>query len=279
MELQIIALYFFTDNFLKSIHFYDDPQTLTSTAEIVTSVLTAAQFFSGNHPKAAAFLKEHNYIPKFLSESRFNRRLHLLPPDLWEQLFHILAQHFKENNFTNEYIVDSFPVSVCDNIRIFRSKILSEEKYRGYIANKKRFFYGIRVHMIITRNLEPVAFVFAPGSDSDISIFKNLPLETMPPKSTIYADKAHNDYEEEDFLKEHDIYLIPARRKHSSRPLDGVLNYLQKTIRKAIETIFSVIVNLFPKSIHAVTSNGFTLKIFCFILAYSWKKFVTSLVN
>ena len=39
MELQIIALYCFTDNFLKSIRFYDDPQVLMSTSEIITSVL------------------------------------------------------------------------------------------------------------------------------------------------------------------------------------------------------------------------------------------------
>jgi len=40
-----------------------------------------------------------------------------------------------------EYIIDSFPVPGCDNIRIERCKIYTEEEYRGYIASKKRYFY------------------------------------------------------------------------------------------------------------------------------------------
>lgn len=57
MELQIIAFYFFTDNFLKSIHFYEDPQTIMSTAEIITATLTAAQFFVAIIEKLQTFLK------------------------------------------------------------------------------------------------------------------------------------------------------------------------------------------------------------------------------
>lgn len=130
--------------------------------------------------------------------------------------------------------------------------------------------------MIATCKREPVTFVFAPASESDISVFKTMSLEELPSGAVIYRDKAYNDYEEEDFLKELEIHLIPARKKLSKRPLDGPLNYLQKTLRKGIETTFSSIVSLFPKSIHAVTCNGFLIKIFGFILAYSWKMFVNS---
>ncbi len=48
MELQIITLYFFADEILKTSHFYDDPQAKMTRAEIITAALTAATFFCPN---------------------------------------------------------------------------------------------------------------------------------------------------------------------------------------------------------------------------------------
>jgi hypothetical protein len=57
---------------------------------------------------------------------------------------------FKESNSSGEYVVDSFPIPVFDNIRIWRSKLYEGEEFRGYVASKKRYFYGLRVHMLVT---------------------------------------------------------------------------------------------------------------------------------
>lgn len=268
MDLQIITFYFFADEILKASHLYDDVQTKMTNAEILTTVLTAANFFCGNQRKAAIFLKTHGYIPNSLSEGHFNRRLHRIPCAIWQRLFSILAEHFKSRNLSNEYVVDSFPVPVCDNIRIFRSKLLSGERFRGYSASKNRFFYGLRVHLIATTKQEPVEFLFAPGSESDMKVFKEFNLD-IPEGAMIYGDKAYNSYEYEDFLEENNISLIAERKTNSKRTRSGCLGYLQSYWRKSIETTFSRITSLFPKSIHAVTSRGFELKLFSFILAYS----------
>lgn len=45
--------------------------------------------------------------------------------------------------------------------------------------------------------------------------------------------------------------------------------YLQHTYRKRIETTISVIEQMLPKTIHAVTARGFELKVFLFVLAFS----------
>ena len=37
------------------------------------------------------------------------------------------------------YIVDSFPVAVCDNYRIMRCRIYQGEAWRGYLASKRRY--------------------------------------------------------------------------------------------------------------------------------------------
>ena len=67
------------------------------------------------------------------------------------------------------------------------------------------------------------------------------------------------------------ITLQPQRKKNSKRPLDLCQEFLFKPIRQHIETAFSQITNLFPKHIHAVTANGFVLKVVCFLLAYSFQ--------
>jgi hypothetical protein len=268
MELQIVAMYFFADEVLKASHFQDDPQVHMTTAEVMTVVLTASQFFYGNQRRAMDFLREHRYIAHSLSESHFNRRLHRIPITIWQLLFSTLSEYFKGNHSSQEYVVDSFPIPVCDNIRIFKSKILSGEQYRGYIANKKRFFYGIRAHLVVTTNQEPIECVFAPGAENDMQVFKRFDLD-IPPGGTIYADKAYNSYFDEDFFKENDIAFIAARKFNAKRQLKGCLKYLQNYWRKRIETTFSRITALFPKKIHAVTKRGFELKAFLFILAYS----------
>lgn len=58
-----------------------------------------------------------------LDENRFNRRLHKLGETLFE-IFEFIGSYFKGICCKMEYIIDSFPVEVCKNIRINRSKII-----------------------------------------------------------------------------------------------------------------------------------------------------------
>lgn len=116
----------------------DDSQAKMNNAEVLTVVLTAARFFCGNIRNAAVFLREHGYVPDMPSESRLNRRIHAVDDSVWENLFLVFAEIFRAEG--REYVIDSFPVPLCDNIRISRSKIFTEEDYRGYISFKRRYF-------------------------------------------------------------------------------------------------------------------------------------------
>jgi hypothetical protein len=52
-------------------------------------------------------------MKSMLSKSRLNRRLHAIKPDLWQALFGVLAEIFKERNDDDgAYVVDSVPVPV-----------------------------------------------------------------------------------------------------------------------------------------------------------------------
>jgi hypothetical protein len=81
---------------------------------------------------------------------------------------------------------------------------------------------------------------------------------------------SRHDYEIEDVLKdvEH-IQLLPIRKKNSKRDLSPSISFVQSYHRKQVETAGSLLAQLLPKSIHAVTSEGFELKVALFVIAYS----------
>ncbi len=269
MQDTITAMYCLCHDLLTANGHQDDPQTRYSSAEVMTVPLVAAAFFGGNLALARTFLHSHGYTRHTLSPSRFSRRLHALPQSLWHTLFRLLGELFKERNRSAAYIVDSLPIPVCDNIRIQRCRLLQGEAYRGYIASKKRYFYGLRVHLLVTGSGAPIEFVLAAGSEADVRVFKSLDLD-LPPGSVIHADRAYTDYAEEDLLREAaGILLQPQRKKNSQRPRPLWQEFLSQPVRQRIETSFSQLSSLFPKHIHAVTAQGFVLKIICFLLAFS----------
>jgi hypothetical protein len=268
MDEQIIATYCLCDDLLQSMHHRTDPQCKMSDAEVMTTALTAALFFRGTLESARLMLKEYGYIPQMLSKSHFSRRLHRLK-ETFILLFNLLGAIWKKLNAEAIYVIDSLPITVCDNIRIPRAKLYTEERFRGYLPSKKRYFYGLKVHLLITKDGQPVEFFLTHGSFGDVDALKYYAFD-LPDGSIVYADRAYNDYEIEDLLKEVEhIQLVPMRKKHSQRVLPPYVSFVQHYYRKMIETAGSLIEQRLPKSIHAVTPQGFELKVVLFVVAYS----------
>ena len=267
MDTQIIVVYCLSADMLTSLHHYEDKQRQMSDAEVMTTAIVAMLYFKGNFCMASRFLYDGHYIPNMLGKSRFNRRLHNLA-DLFLTLFLRLGETWKQLNEKSVYVIDSYPIAVCDNYRICRSKIYHGEAWRGYIASKKRYFYGIRIHIMVTEQGEPVEFFLEPGAFSDTSALGLYSFD-LPEHSWAIGEKAYNDYTIEDVMREAGIELLPLRKKNSLRPVPPYMTYLQSSIRKIVETTGSLIERLLPKSIHAVTAKGFELKVALFVLACS----------
>lgn len=178
-----------------------------------------------------------------------------------------MAQSFNLANEDKIYAIDNFPIPVCANIRIKRCKIYRNEIYRGFSAIRDDFFFGIKVHMLVTKNGEPVDFVIQPESISDIKIAQTFNFN-IPKKSKIHADKGYTDYGFEDHIEfSKQIHLLAVRKENAKRKDRGV----SKKIRKIVETAFSSITSLFGRTIHAVTAHGFELKVKMSIFAYAMK--------
>ena len=268
MPEKIIALYCFFDDLLQALHYRDDPQAQLSTAEIMTIAAVAAEFFTGNQQAALVFLSSHHYIRPF-SKSRFNRRLHRLPETLWQFALAVLAQCHEAANPDGIYLVDTFPIPVCRNIRIKRCQIYRDRTFRGYCSSKKEYYFGLKGALIVTAAGKPVELLLVPGATADISALRRMDLN-LPEGTTLCGDSGFLDRAFEQTLAEAaGLQLVVPRRANMKDPLAGWLTYLCRACRKRVETTFSQLTERFARSLHAVTPRGFELKVMLTVLAYS----------
>ena len=267
MDTQIIAIFCLCADMLKALHHFEDRQCQMTDAEVMTTAIVAAMFFRGNFELARKHLQTEGYIPHMLGKSRFNRRLHRMQ-GLFLTLFRLLGETWKDLNAQSIYVIDSYPIAACDNYRICRSRRYQGEVWRGRQASKKRFFYGVKIHIMVTEQGQPVEFFLTPGSYSDTSAYRLYDFD-LPQNAWITADKAYTDYDVEDAINETGMRMKPLRKGNSKRPFPPWIFYLQSTYRKIVETTGSMIERLLPKSIHSVTASGFELKVGLFVLAAS----------
>lgn len=265
------ALYCITADLLKATGHTDDCRCQLTDAEVSTTALVAALYFGGNIERSRSFMRSTGLMPRRLSKSRLTRRLHRLA-SLVNSLFHQLGVVLQETSVSPKYLLDSFPVALCDNMRIRRCRLVRDEEFRGYIASKRRYFYGVRVQVVTTEEGVPVELAFLPGAASDVRGLGVLPL-AWPEGSELFMDSGYTDYAAEDAARlSAGIEFAPARKSNSKRGDDVWRSYYKQLLRKRIETVFSQSTNLFPKHIHAVTVDGFLVKVSRFVIAFALDK-------
>lgn len=266
-----LAIYCFIDDFLKASGHCEDSRSEVTDAEVITIAINAMRHFGGNFQRSRLVLYELGLVKRLLSRSRFSRRVSRLA-DLIYRLFHQLGSVLKDLHWESRYLLDSFPVPVCDNIRINRCRIVSDERYRGKLSSKRRFFYGVRVQIMATSDGIPLEFCILPGSYADLQGMAELALD-LPDSAELFVDAGYNFYEWEDYLREvENLKLQVPRKINSKRGREPWLEIYKSLMRKYIETTIGEITKLFPKKIHATNLNGFLLKIALFLFAYQIDK-------
>lgn len=267
---KVTAIYVLVDDLLKKMEHMEDSRRKFSDAEMLTLVLVSCLYFSGNIEKTRGYFLSHNIFSFVLEKSRLNRRMHqeaLLLMCIFEQL----AQVFKQLNTSCVYRMDSFPVKVCHNIRISNCKILKGKEFRGKCVSKREYFYGVKVCLILTEDGFPVELEFLPGSAHDSRFLQALPLD-FASGDKVYADSAFLNYDLEDTYENENVALLVQRKSNSKRKDKPYQAFLKEYMRKAVETEFSVLTALMPSTIHAVTFQGFQIKLLAFIVAFSINK-------
>ena len=159
MDTKIIFLYCLADAISKALKMREDPQSKMTQAEIITFVMISALFYQGNYQMTHQVTQSCRYFSKLLSHSRLIRRIHQIDESVWLKIFAICRDLIKTEQCT-DYIVDSYPVAVCENYKRFRCKLFPGKKFHGYTASKKQYFFGIKVHMLVNSEGVPMNSCF-----------------------------------------------------------------------------------------------------------------------
>nr|WP_240695300.1 transposase [Thermus caldilimi] len=244
------------------------------TSAILTLAILAALELGGKHNKALALAKELRLFSHIPSPSRWNvalrltnRRLHrakvyLLP------LLHLLSQVWKRLHTAQSYALDTFPLPVCENIRAPRSRLAPGKVYRGYIPSKRVYFHGYKLHLLVDDGKFVHEVNLTPGSLHDLVSLLLLPLD-LPQGAELYLDRGYESHLYEDLLREAQGVVPMVIHRRNSRRYVPWLQYLAIVGRRVVETVGSMLHHLFPRRIHAVTPEGFVLKVFLFVLAHN----------
>lgn len=268
---KIISIFCLIDDILQGIGHKEDVRRQISDSEIILTAIVSSTSFYGNHCSAIQFMKHYGFIPNMVDKSRFNRRLHKVGRLLYE-LFEIVSSYFKHICCELNYIIDSFPVEICKNIRISNCKMLTNKKWRGYTASMRNYFYGVKVQLLTTKKGIPIAFHFTPGKTADAKAIGKM-IDKLPAESSLYGDSAYLDYGLEDIAFERKAVLLKIQRKSNSKRTDTIEQKREKLkMRKRVETTISDIKKLFPRTIHAVTLDGFLIKLTLFIFGLQLNK-------
>jgi hypothetical protein len=251
LQGKVIGIYCLIHDIFKGIGHPEHKERKISDSEVINIAVVSALYFKGNQHHAISYIRSHAGND---GKSGFCKRPHKLSSLLlW--IFLDIGRMFKYVYAELEYIIDSFPLKVCHNIRISRSKILQGPQWRGYNASKK-------VQLVTTKDGIPVEMCFVPGSEHDVEALRKLYFDL--PLKAVNGDSAYTEYEVEDLFKETELIELKINRKSNSKGPDKPYQaFIKNAMRKRIETTISEIIEMTPHSIHAVTKKDSYLKYCC----------------
>lgn len=270
---QITTIFCIVDDILKMSGHKFDKRAKLSDSEIITLGIVSVIKFGGVFYSALRFMKDYGFFTNDLSKSRLSRRLSQLEPVI-DEIFAGIGRIFTDLSAEKEFILDSTTLEVCHNIRILRCRMLRGEEFRGYKASFRTYFYGLKLQLLTTKSGVPVEYFLSEASLHDADGMKEMELNVSP-ESVIYSDSAYTDYSFEDEIFElAGIKWLSQRKGNSKRQYEKEKQKAISKARKRIETVFSQVKDMFKRKIHAVTIEGYMLKIKYFLLSYQLKHLV-----
>jgi hypothetical protein len=198
-------------------------------------------------------------FPNLVSYSRFVE----LTPRVVIPL--IVYLHQQKGEVSGISFVDSTPIRVCDNKRIFTHKVFEETAQRG--KSSMGWFYGFKLHLIVNDCGELLAFTLTPGNVDD-----RAPVEQMTREiwGKLFGDKGYISQKLFDLLLADGVQLITSLRKNMKNKLMPTWDKLLLRKRSLIESVNDQLKNI-SQIEHTRHRSGvnFVVNLVCGLIAYS----------
>ncbi|WP_449459330.1 IS982 family transposase [Streptococcus suis] len=204
---------------------------------------------------------------QLLERSRFNRRSKQL---IW--LIQLIRKAMSDMISPDDIaIIDSFPLPLCQPIRNHRATIFKGLADIGYNASKHLWFYGFKVHMLVTLSGYILNYVVTPAFVHDIKVVYEL-LEGCK-QSVILGDLGYLSSELKKDLKREGYHLWTPFRKNMTGAEEHN-DWKVLAMRRTIETRFSELCRLFDIE-HTLARGlvGLQLRLEQIILAHNLRYF------
>ena len=200
-----------------------------------------------------------------LSHSRFNRRSRQLLPLIY-LIRHVLNQEVDLSG--KILIIDSFPVPVCQPVRNYRVKIFHDMADIGYKATKKVYYYGFKVHAIVSDDGYLLDYAVTKASVHDAKETTELMANAHPVNHYLLGDEGYLGKDLAFKLKQMGYKLWTPYRKNTQGAKEHNDHQLM-AIRRTIESDFSLLSYYNAENNRARSLTGFQERLEVAVLAYN----------
>lgn len=262
----IVEVYCFIDNFVKMIE-SKNAKSLAGRKSMLTKTdyVTLAIFKQEHGIKTTKQLYEfvQEYMrkdfPPLPSYQQFNQGIKST-----FRYFIIIAwiltkiTRQKESKY---HIVDSSPLPVCNNAKLFKGLARSGKNLNGW-------FWGFKLHLIINDNMEIESIRITGGSTHDIDVLEGDFIEGI--RGWLVGDKGYIGQKKAQELAKQNIKLVTRSRANMKKvPVLPIHNHLLSK-RQAIESTFSYLKHrLTVLNSYARSVEGFFVNVFSAIVTYA----------
>lgn len=252
IDSKLTEIFYFTDEFCKDFSKAMKGHKLTETtgkkrrnkpckmsdSEIMTILIA---FHLGNYRNLKHFylfyVKVHlqTEFPQTVSYNRFVelQQKAMLPLVMFLKIM-------KLGECSGVSFVDSTPIRVCKNKRIFNHKVFEGLAKRG--RSTMGWFFGFKLHIVVNEVGELLGFTITPGNVDDREPLKNGDfLDKVYGK--LFADKGYIGQELFEMLFINGIQLMTSLRKRMKGSLMSLSDSILLRKRSVIETINDVLKN------------------------------------
>ena len=171
-------------------------------------------------------------------------------------------------NSTGISFVDSTPIRVCKNKRIFNHKVFKGLAQRG--KSTMGYFFGFKLHIVVNDKGELLSFMITPGNVDDRQPLKDKSfLENVYGK--LFADKGYVGKQLFEMLFINGIQLVTGIKRNMKNSIMSMSDKILLRKRSIIETINDVLKNTcnVEHSRHRSFAN-FVTNLISGLLAYSF---------
>ena len=236
-------------------------------SEVMTILI---HFHQSHYRDFKAYYIEHvqkelrSEFPNLVS---YNRFVELIPAVLPYLLLYLLSRLGKTRGIA---FIDSTPLPVCHNKRIFHHKVFEGIAARG--KSTLGYFFGFKLHLVVNDQGELLSFVLSPGNVDD-----RVPVLTLVKElwGKLFADKGYVKQALFEQLFEQGIQLITPPKKSKKKQETRLIPLLDKLLarkRSIIETINDQLKNI-SQIVHTRhrSPTNFLANLLCGLLAYTFQ--------